>query len=175
MDVHDLLHPRDILLRGSAHAKRQLISVLSLTLAARCGISDDTVRTALFNRESLGATGIGHGIAIPHALLPNLVTPAAVFAVLDRPISYVANDEQLVDVALAVIWPRERAREFTPALARFCRHMSHPDLLRTVRSAKSPRDVLECFRRTADAGCQQYPAAPTIAPTMADTTARGHW
>jgi len=145
MDILDLLHPRDIHVREPAHARRPLLRVLSGRLAARAGALDETVLAALLNRESLGSTGIGHGIAVPHALLTGLPAPAATLAILDRPVWFRAPDERPVDVVLAMIWPRERGGEFSPAVARFCRKLSSPDVVKGIRSALSSDGVLTCL------------------------------
>ncbi|TPK54795.1 PTS sugar transporter subunit IIA, partial [Mesorhizobium sp. B2-4-19] len=96
MDILDLLHPRDILVRAQAQAKRPLLRLVSGRLAARSGVPEETVLAALLNRESLGSTGIGHGIAVPHALLEQLLAPTATLAVMDRPVWFRAPDEQAV-------------------------------------------------------------------------------
>ncbi|TPK54871.1 PTS sugar transporter subunit IIA [Mesorhizobium sp. B2-4-19] len=117
-----------------------------------------TVLAAFLNRESLGSTGIGHGIAVPHALLEELLAPTATLAVMDRPVWFRAPDEQAVDVVLAVIWPRERAGEFMPALARFCRKLSRLDVLKGIRCAASPDGVLACLGASDGLGHQPHPA-----------------
>ncbi len=152
MDIFDLLHRRDIVLRASAQAKRPLLRFLADTLSARCGLTEDSVLAALLNRESIGSTAIGHSIAIPHALLKELSEPAAILAVLDRPVWYWAPDEQPVDVVLAAIWPGERAGEFTPALARCCRRLACAGAMKKMRSAATADEVLECLRRLDEAG-----------------------
>ncbi|MBZ9799079.1 PTS sugar transporter subunit IIA [Mesorhizobium sp. ES1-4] len=158
MDILDLLHPRDILVRAQAQAKRPLLRLVSGRLAARSGVPEETVLAALLNRESLGSTGIGHGIAVPHALLEQLLAPTATLAVMDRPVWFRASDEQPVDVVLAVIWPRERAGEFMPALARFCRKLSRLDIPKGIRCAASPDGVLACLGALDGIGHQPHPA-----------------
>jgi hypothetical protein len=77
MDIFDLLHQRDIVLRAPAQAKRSLLRLLTHTLSVRCGLPADSILAALLSREKLGSTGIGHGIAVPHALMKSLSEPAA--------------------------------------------------------------------------------------------------
>lgn len=67
MDIVDLLHLRDIHVREPGQARRPLLRTLSGRLAARAGAPEETVLAALLNRESLGSTGIGHGIAVRRA------------------------------------------------------------------------------------------------------------
>ena len=160
MDILDLLHPRDIHVREPAHARRPLLRVLSGRLAARAGALDETVLAALLNRESLGSTGIGHGIAVPHALLTGLPAPAATLAILDRPVWFRAPDERPVDVVLAMIWPRERGGEFSPAVARFCRKLSCPDVIKGIRSAPSSDEVLACLGASDGVASEPLTAIP---------------
>lgn len=171
MDILDLLHLRDIHVREPAQARRPLLRTLSGRLAARAGAPEETVLAALLNRGSLGSTGIGHGIAVPHALLTGLRAPAATLAILDRPVWFRAPDEQPVDVVLAVIWPRERGGEFSPAVARFCRKLSNPDVLKRIRSALSSDGVLTCLG-ASDGVAQQSPTAIPPPSTGAEAPRR---
>ena len=152
MDIFDLLHRRDIVLNAPAQAKRSLLRLLAHTLSARCGLPADSILAALLYREKLGSTGIGHGIAVPHALMKSLSEPAAALAVLDRPVWYLASDEQPVDIVLATIWPGERAGEFTPALARSCHRLACAGAMKKIRSAATADEVLGCFRGQNEAG-----------------------
>lgn len=146
MDIFDLLHQRDIVLRAPAQAKRSLLRLLTHTLSVRCGLPADSILAALLSREKLGSTGIGHGIAVPHALMKSLSEPAAALAVFDRPVWHWASDEQPVDVVLAAIWPGERTGEFTPALALSCRRLACAGAIKKIRSAATADEVLECLR-----------------------------
>ncbi len=151
MDIFDLLHRRDIVLSAPARAKRSLLRLLAHTLSARCGVPADSILAALLNREKLGSTGIGHGIAVPHALMKSLSEPAAALAVLDPPVQHWASDEQPVDVVLAAIWPGEHVGWFTPALARSCRRLACTGALKSIRNAATADEVLECLRRLNEA------------------------
>ena len=166
MDILDLLHPQDIHVRAQAQARRPLLRLLSSRLAARSGAPEETVLAALLKRESLGSTGIGHGIAVPHALLNELTAPAATLTVLDRPVCFQAPDEQPVDIVLALIWPRERAGEYTHALARFCRKLSRADVLNGIRRAMSPEGVLACLGASVDVGNQPAPTIPVYSGAL---------
>lgn len=175
MDILDLLHPRDIHVRELAPASRPLLRLLSGRLAAHAGAPEETVLAALMNRESLGSTGIGHRIAVPHALLTGLPAPAATLAILDRPVWFRAPDEQPVDVVLAVIWPRERGGEFSPAMARFCRKLSRPDVLKAIRSALSSDGVLTCLGASDGAPQQSPTAVPPPSTGAAEASRRAEF
>ncbi len=160
MEILDLLHPRDILVREPAHAKRPLLDALARQLASRTGLSFGSVLTALLDREKLGATCIGQGIGIPHAMLERLREPAAVLAVLQQPIPYAhRRTSTRVDVVLGVVWPREVATDFLNALARFCRHLSQPQVLKKVRAAMSAEEVLQHLGEPKNPGYRLDPRA----------------
>lgn len=152
MDIFDLLDRWDIVLRAPAQAKRPLLRLLAHTLSARCGLPADSVLAALLYREKLGSTDIGHGIAVPHALMKSLSEPAAALAVLDRPVWHWASDEQPVDVVLAAIWPGEHVGRFTPALARSCRRLACAGAMKKIRSSTTADEVLECLRGLNESG-----------------------
>lgn len=162
MEIFDLLHLQDILVRESAQAKRPLLEVIARRLASRTGLSFVSVLSALLDREKLGATCIGQGIGMPHAMPGGLGEPAAVLAVLERRISYDTPDEQCADVVLGIIWPREPFTEFLNSLARFCRHLSHPQVLKKLRGAVSAEEVLQHLGEPNDAGCPSVSALSAV-------------
>ena len=174
MEILDLLHPRDILVRDPAQAKRPLLEALARELASRTGLSFASVLSSLLDREKLGATCIGQGIGMPHAMLERLREPAAVLAVLHQPIPYHTPDEQSVDVVLGVIWPREGATDFLNALARFCRRLSQPQVLKKIRAAASAEEVLQHLGEPKDSGCDSMPDLSAMMPRP-QAAARWGW
>ncbi|WP_024587555.1 PTS sugar transporter subunit IIA [Aliihoeflea sp. 2WW] len=165
MDILGLLHPQDIFVRATAEARRPLLRAIAATLANQSGLSDDTVLTALLNRESLGSTGIEKGIAVPHALLRGLSKPFATLVILERPIWFRAPDDQPVDVVLGIISPLELSTEFTRALARVCRVLSDPDILEGMRLASSPNEIIARIETASDHSTNQLAGGlPPTAP-----------
>lgn len=175
MDTFDLLHPQDILVRATAQAKRPLLEALASRLAARSDLSAVSILSALLARERLGATSIGHGIGMPHAMLGGLREPAAVLAVLRHPIQYRASDEQSVDVVLAVIWPQGRSPEFLHALARFCRRLSHPEVLKVLKAAASAEEVLQHLGGPNDVERPSTRGLSALTSPRTRAAARGLW
>ena len=114
-------------------------------------------------KEHAALPCIGQGIGMPHAMLGGLREPAAVLAVLKHPIPYHTPDEQTVDVVLAIIWPRDGSSDFLNALARFCRHLSHPQVLKKVRAATSAEEVLQHLGEPKDVGCPSISGQSTLA------------
>ena len=167
MEILDLLHPQDILVRESAQAKRPLLEAVARRLASGTRLSFVSVLSALLARKKLGATCIGQGIGMPHAMPGGLGGPAAVLAVLAHPIPYDTSDEQCVDVVLGVVWPRKGCTEFLNSLARFCRHLSHPQVLKKVSGAVSAEEVRQHLGEPKDAGCPSVSALPAVATPRA--------
>ena len=94
MKISDLLSPADVMIDVRASNKRLLLQELAARAAVRLGLSADQVASYLLKREELGSTGIGKGVAIPHARLPELQRPYGLLAKLKHPIEFDAIDGQ---------------------------------------------------------------------------------
>ena len=97
MKISDLLSPRDVLIDVRAANKRQLLEELAAKAAISVGLGVEQVRRYLLKREELGSTGVGGGIAIPHARLPDLQRPYGLLAKLKQPMEFDAIVGQAVD------------------------------------------------------------------------------
>src|SRR5664280_1565303 len=97
MKIPDLLSPTDVVIDVRASGKRQLLQEFAARAAAGLGLPVDRVASCLLKREELGSTGIGKGVAIPHARLPELQRPYGILARLRPPIEFDAIDGQPVD------------------------------------------------------------------------------
>jgi PTS system nitrogen regulatory IIA component len=142
MEIVDFLHPQDIILRLEARSRREVLREVSVLLAKRSGVPADAVLSALLKRENLGSTGLGNGIAVPHALSDEFIEPAAALVVLQHPVCFRAGDDQPVDILVAAISPRRIGEDFTPALSRMCRLLLRREVADGIRRASSPADVL---------------------------------
>ena len=99
----------------------------------------------LMQREKLGSTGIGNGIAIPHGKLPKLERLFGLFARLDRPIDFEALDGQPVDLIFLLLAPEGAGADHLKALARVARLLRDPDIARKLREfARSPKRSTRC-------------------------------
>jgi PTS system nitrogen regulatory IIA component len=105
MRISDLLSPSDIMIEVRASNKRLLLQELAAKAAASLGLGVDQVASYLLKREELGSTGIGKGVAMPHARLPELRRPYGVFAKLKQPIEFDAIDGQAVDLVFVLLLP----------------------------------------------------------------------
>src|SRR3979409_1991603 len=97
MKISDLLSPTDVMVDVRASNKRLLLQELSAKAAASLGRDVDQIASYLLKREDLGSTGIGRGVAIPHARMPDLQRPYGLLAKLKAPVAFDAIDGQAVD------------------------------------------------------------------------------
>jgi PTS system nitrogen regulatory IIA component len=135
MEIADLITPESVLPALKAGTKKQVLLELSRKAATLTGQSDRTICEVLTERERLGSTGVGMGIAIPHGKLAGLDKIVGVFARLDRPIDFDAIDDQPVDLVFLLLAPEGAGGEHLRALARVSR------LLRDRKNCAKLRDT----------------------------------
>lgn len=144
------LYDHAVALDIDAAGKTALLGALAAEVAQRLGRAEDEILGVLQDRERLGSTALGRGVALPHAQLGQLAHPALSFARLRRPIDFGARDGEPVDLVLLVLWPADSPQDFLPALAEICRVLREPKLLRRLRGAASAGQALALLRA---AGC----------------------
>ena len=136
--VIDFLSPDDVFIGLAASDKRQVLQELSRRAAARLGLDEASVTNEILNRESLGSTGVGNGIAIPHARLIGLINPFALLARLRRAVEFDAIDAKPVDLVFLLLMRGDNdvgQIKILAAVARKLRSGETQDLLRQARSA----------------------------------------
>lgn len=117
MKFQDLLTPASIKVLASASSKKRLIHEVADLASAAHGLPVGIVVDALMERESLGPTGVGNGIALPHARIAGAQNVRGVFVRLDKPIDFDAVDRQPVDLVFALFAPEDAGVEHLKALA----------------------------------------------------------
>jgi nitrogen PTS system EIIA component len=138
MQIGDLLDRNAIALRVSAGSKRQALAVIAEIAARSFGLDAGHVLDALIEREQAGSTGVGHGVAAPHARLEGLDRLRGVFVRLESPVDFEAVDDQPVDLIFALFAPKAATGvEHLRALARVSRVLRHPDLRQQLRQART--------------------------------------
>lgn len=151
MDIADLLAPGGIVLRSGASSKRQALHVLAEAAARNLGVDEQTVLDALMEREALGSTGLGSGVAVPHARLDGLNRVCAVFVRLDTPVNFGAVDDRPVDLLFGLFAPPRDGAEHLRALAAVSRALRDPELREKLRQARTVDAVSALFVREAPA------------------------
>jgi len=147
MGITGLFSAADVILDLSAGSKRHLLRILSAEAARRLGRPEQEVLSALRAREQLGSTALGKGVTLPHARLSGDSPPVMLFARLRRPIDFEAGDDEPVDLVLLMLWPEASPEGFLPALSEICRAFREPQVLRRLRLAESPNDVVALLRQ----------------------------
>jgi PTS system nitrogen regulatory IIA component len=137
MTIGDLLDPGAVALRAGAPGKRQALSMVADVAARVLGGDVDAALEGLVDREAAGSTGVGEGVAIPHARLDGLDRVRAVMVRLDAPVAFDALDDKPVDLLVALFAPRDANAQHLRALARVARMMRQPEIRSALRQARS--------------------------------------
>jgi PTS system nitrogen regulatory IIA component len=134
MDIRDILAPEAVSAHHRASSKKQLFQELAARAAERYGVSQREAFEALLERERLGATAMGRGVAAPHARLAGLGGIRGVFMRLDRAIAFDALDDEPVDLVFALFAPEDAGADHLRALARVSRSLRDPSVCAKLRS-----------------------------------------
>jgi nitrogen PTS system EIIA component len=136
MIIGDLLEGGSIAPRVSAVSKRQALSIVAEIAGRAFNLKAPRVFDALMEREAAEATGVGHGVAIPHAHVPGLDRMRAVFLRLEAPVEFGAVDDEPVDLVFALLVPEGAGPEHLLSLARVSRVLRQPKLREQLRGAR---------------------------------------
>jgi len=137
MNIGDLLDRTAISVRVNAASKRQVLAVVAEIAARKLGLEAGDILDALMEREQAGSTGVGHGVAAPHARLAGLTRMRGVFVRLEQPVEFDAVDDQPVDLIFALFAPKDAGAEHLRALARVSRLLRQAELREQLRQARS--------------------------------------
>jgi PTS system nitrogen regulatory IIA component len=136
MLLNDLVAPNAIIPALKVNSKKQAIQELAARAAELTGESERTIFEILQQREKLGSTGVGNGIAIPHGKLPKLDKLFGLFARLERPVDFEALDGQPVDLVFLLLAPEAAGADHLKALARVARLLRDPEVARKLRDCR---------------------------------------
>jgi PTS system nitrogen regulatory IIA component len=149
MDISDLLASDGVKLRAGASSKRQALHLVASAAAQALGLKDADVYEALMEREQLGSTGLGCGVAVPHARLKGLDRVTGVLVRLDQPVAYDAVDDRPVDLLFALFAPPAGGTEHLRALAAVSRALRSAEMRERLRQARTVDAVKALFVRDA--------------------------
>ena len=136
MPLTSLVAPNAIIPALKVNGKKQALQELAAKAAELSGQNERTIFETLLQREKLGSTGVGNGIAIPHGKLPKLNKLFGLFARLDRPVDFEALDGQPVDLVFLLLAPEGAGADHLKALARVARLLRDPDVARKLRESR---------------------------------------
>lgn len=137
MQIADLLSPEGVAAALKVQGKKQLLQELSARAASLVRVPERRIYETLTERERLGTTGVGQGIAIPHGRLIDIEKIVGVFARLETPIEYEAVDNQPVDLVFMLLAPEGAGADHLKALARVSRLLRNHVACEKLRAASN--------------------------------------
>jgi PTS system nitrogen regulatory IIA component len=141
MDINDLIALQGVLPRLRVTSKKQALQELSKRAAELTGLSDRQIYDVVIERERLGTTGVGNGIAIPHGKIAALTRLYGLFARLETPIDFEAIDEQPVDLIFLLLAPEQAGADHLKALARISRLLRDRTVCEKLRGSDTAEAV----------------------------------
>ncbi len=149
MDMHDLISTRGVIADLRVSSKKQALQELSRRAAEITGESERAIFEVLLERERLGTTGVGNGIAIPHGKLASLKRLHALFARLEQPIDFDSIDEQPVDLICLLLAPQTAGADHLKALAQVSRLLRDRGICEKLRGASTPEAIYALLTATS--------------------------
>lgn len=137
MEISDLLNADAVLANLKVRSKKQALQEVAKLAAKVAGVNRQDVFNLLLERERLGSTGVGHGVAIPHARLANLNHHQAVFARLTEAVDFDAVDDAPVDLIFLLLAPEDAGANHLKALALLSRRMRDREFCDKLRGSNS--------------------------------------
>lgn len=134
MELTDILKPEAVKVLSAASSKKRLFQEIGDLAQNAYDLGAATTVEALLERENLGPTGVGHGVALPHARLSSLDSIAGIFVMLEKPIDFGSIDRQPIDIAFALFAPENAGVEHLKALALVSRTLREPTLCSKLRA-----------------------------------------
>ncbi|MEM9221308.1 MAG: PTS IIA-like nitrogen regulatory protein PtsN [Pseudomonadota bacterium] len=141
MGIGHLIGPDAVFGSVEAHSKKQAIQEISSAAAKLTSLSERSVFDTLLQRERLGSTGIGKGIAIPHGKLGNLDKLTGLFFRLAEPVPFDALDDEPVDLIFVLLAHEDAGADHLKALAKIARIMRTPNMAEDLRGAAGKTDL----------------------------------
>jgi nitrogen PTS system EIIA component len=149
MTLIDLLTPAAVISPLRANSKKQALHELAQHAALLTGLPERELFEALLQRERLGSTGIGDGIAIPHGRMLGIDRLVGLFARAEKPIEFEALDGQPVDIIFVLIAPEGAGADHLKALARVARVLRNQSVLDQVRHTRDPEAIYAILAESA--------------------------
>jgi PTS system nitrogen regulatory IIA component len=141
MIIADILSPQDVVAELRVSSQRDLLNELSRRAALRLNCAAEELSLALQARENLGSTGLGNGVAIPHARFPFIQEPFGMLARLKQPIEFNAIDGLRADLFFLLLLPASEDNKQLGALALVARKLRSPVTLSLMRGAKTADEL----------------------------------
>ena len=141
MEIVDLVAPEGVIANLKATSKKQALQVLAECAAKIVGLHERAIFGTLLERERLGTTGVGVGIAIPHGKMPQIDRLYGLFARLDHPIDFEAIDDQPVDLIFLLLAPESAGADHLKALSQVSRLLRDKSFCEKLRGCDSAEAI----------------------------------
>lgn len=149
MGLSEFLSPDAVIADLTASCKREVLSQLAVKAAALTGRPAEAIRLALMEREQLGSTGVGRGVAIPHGKIEGLGEIIGLLAKLHQPTEFEAVDDQPVDIVFVLLAPTDATAAHLKALAKVSRLLRDERVREALRGAKTAEAIFAIAAETA--------------------------
>ncbi|QBF34073.1 PTS sugar transporter subunit IIA [Thalassococcus sp. S3] len=138
MNLSDILKPEAVKVLSAVSSKKRLFQDIGELVESAYSLSASATVDALLDRESLGPTGVGHGVALPHSRIAATSDVIGAFVLLERPIDFGAVDRQPIDIAFALFAPEDAGVDHLKALALVSRTLRDSKLCSKLRANRDP-------------------------------------
>tara|TARA_R110000824_G_scaffold118960_14_gene272225 strand:- start:362373 stop:362837 length:465 start_codon:yes stop_codon:yes gene_type:complete len=152
MELEDLVSPEGVVAHLKVTSKKQTLQDMSARAAEITGLSERTIYETLLERERLGSTGVGHGIAIPHGKLAQLTRLHGLFARLDTAVDFESVDDQPVDLVFLLLAPEGAGADHLKALARISRLLRNQAVVDKLRASDDPDALFAILTEPVETG-----------------------
>lgn len=149
--IADLLNPARVDLDCRLTSKKRLMEHIASMLARGSGVEEQTVFRVLIERERLGSTGVGHGVALPHGRIEDIDDAILALATLNEPLDYQAPDKQHVQIVVGLLVPENANDTHLQILAHLAQLLNQPGLRDRLLRAGDRDEVIAALRE-AEAG-----------------------
>jgi len=159
MDIEDILQRNAVIANLRATSKKQLLQELSKAASSAFDLDSRQVFEILLERERLGSTGVGSGLAIPHGKLPKLKGLHGMFARLEKPVEFDAIDDEPVDLVFLLLAPEGAGADHLKALARVSRILRGRAFCEKLRGTDNPDAIYALLMEAGNATPDLFRAA----------------
>jgi PTS system nitrogen regulatory IIA component len=150
MNICQLLSPKSTECCDQMTSKKKVLEKISHMMADSMGCNEKYIYDSLLCREKLGTTGLGGGVAIPHASVSHCTHATAVFLLLNHPIDYDSPDKKPVDIIFAIIVPKDANNPHLEYLSQIAKLLSDKKIISQLRHAHSNEALYHIFERSAE-------------------------
>jgi PTS system nitrogen regulatory IIA component len=148
MNITSLLSPDRVVCRDDIGSKKRLLEQLAELLGSSAQtLPQQEIFDSLLNREKLGSTGLGKGVALPHGRLAALAEPVCAFIKLNQPVDFDAADGLPVDLVFSLLVPEDSTEEHLQVLSTIAEIFSNPGICASLRNCQSDRCLLDLLKQ----------------------------